>query len=54
MLAQTVVSVGPYALIIRRPADQRATTSAEQASPATINVGSATSSDSSPSSTGGG
>src|SRR5262245_39890588 len=53
IVAQTVVSVGPYALIIRRPCDQRATTSAEQASPATINVRSGTSSDNSPSSTGG-
>ena len=27
MVAQTVVSVGPYALIIRRPCDQRPTRS---------------------------
>ena len=39
MLAQTVVSVGPYALIMRRPFDQRATISAGHASPATIRVG---------------
>ncbi|GLZ28502.1 hypothetical protein Lesp02_06920 [Lentzea sp. NBRC 105346] len=35
MVAQTVVSVGPYALIIRRPGAHADTTSAGQASPAT-------------------
>src|SRR6266851_302934 len=53
IVAQTVVSVGPYALIIRRPLDQRATTSAEHASPATIRVSSGKSSDKPASSTGG-
>ena len=35
MVAQTVVSVGPYALIIRRPRDQRATRSGAHNSPPT-------------------
>ena len=38
MVAQIVVSVGPYALTIRRPSDQRATRSGGQASPPTIRV----------------
>ncbi len=37
-VAHTVVSVGPYALTRRRPADQRATTSGGQASPATASA----------------
>ena len=37
-VAQTVVSVGPYALSIRRPADQRSTSSGGQASPAVMRV----------------
>ena len=53
MLAQTVVSVGPYALISRLPFDQRAMTSAEHASPAAITVASGTSSDNSASRAGG-
>jgi hypothetical protein len=44
IVAQTVVSVGPYALIIRRPRDQRTTSSSAQASPATINASTGTSS----------
>ena len=36
IVAQTVVSVGPYALIMRRPSDHRATSAPGQASPATI------------------
>ncbi|GAQ58683.1 hypothetical protein a10_08575 [Streptomyces acidiscabies] len=38
IVAQTVVSVGPYALIIRRPGAQRWTSSGEHASPATTSV----------------
>ncbi len=38
MVAHTVVSVGPYALIMRRPADQVATSSGVVASPATTRV----------------
>src|SRR5215831_18427401 len=45
MVAQTVVSVGPYALIIRRPADQRAAKVTGQASPATTRLASGSSSD---------
>src|SRR6476469_2763554 len=53
MVAQTVASVGPYALIIRRPADQRITCSGGQASPATIRLRSGRSADNSGSRTGG-
>jgi hypothetical protein len=45
IVAQTVVSVGPLALIIRRPFNQRAAISDEHASPAVIKVCSPTSSD---------
>jgi hypothetical protein len=38
MLAQTVASVGPYALMKRRPCAQRCTKPAGQASPATMSV----------------
>ncbi len=38
MVAQTVVSVGPYELRIRRPADQRSTSSGGQVSAATTSV----------------
>ncbi len=37
-MAHTVVSVGPYALTIRRPGAHRATSSGGQASPATTRV----------------
>ncbi len=38
MVAQTVVSVGPYALIILRSRDHRSTSAAEHASPATVST----------------
>src|ERR1043165_971766 len=53
IVAQTVVSVGPYALIIRRPTDQRATSDAGHASPATTSVDRGTSSGRSGNTTGG-
>src|SRR5262249_1057398 len=51
--AQPVVPGAPWPLLTRRPCDQRPAASAEQASPATINVCNGTSSESSFSNTGG-